>query len=273
MTEHPGGDPSWRVCRAKPWPRDFERLERELDLQRQENKALAERLDRVTREGLTRFSVVIFLILAAGFAVVARVVTAPQVSQIVTNSVEAEQFTMRDKNGKKRAKMYVPSKGYPMLSFYDQNERTLLQVYTGEDSMGPFAGIEVFNTAGKRRLNIGGRTAGQMGLFVYDENGRGRADLFTDTAGTAGMMIYDEGGRRRIENDLRPGGSAGVTVYDRDGRKRTNLGVGTSNDWAGLEMFDRDRRKLVDHSLRSDGSPGIAVYNREGKSLFQVPQP
>jgi hypothetical protein len=59
----------------------FESLERELNLQKQENEKLAERLDRATREGRTRFGIVIFLVLAGGFTAVARLASVPQATK------------------------------------------------------------------------------------------------------------------------------------------------------------------------------------------------
>ncbi len=57
----------------------------------------------------------IILVLAAWFTVAARLATIPR----AFHSIESEQFTLRDKNGKRRALLFVAQEGFPTLSFFD----------------------------------------------------------------------------------------------------------------------------------------------------------
>jgi hypothetical protein len=192
-------------------------LEQEFRLMKQENKTLLERLDRSDREKRMQSAFIVFLILSGFFSVLAGLKYITRSTKLI----QAERFTLVDKDGTRRAELFMTEQGDPELTFLDKNQKHRLFLYSADHDNS--AGINIYDDSGKSRLRIRGTTDNTAGLIVYDTTGRRRTDLCVGKDGWAGLGVYDQLGRTRIDNSLRPNDSAGLTVYSPEGEPLVKL--------------------------------------------------
>jgi hypothetical protein len=141
--------------------------------------ALAERVDRLERENrLWR--------LGGGLALIVGLVVMLGGAQGIPDSktVEAEQFILRDRNGRERAKLGLAADGAPALFLRgtDGNNRAILMVSEEDDSgslylFGGGQGLEGLSVV----LHGGRRTANSPSLFLRRDD-KTRINLNIDTA-------------------------------------------------------------------------------------------
>jgi hypothetical protein len=120
------------------------------------------------------------------------IVVMGQTASVPSRSVEAEQFVLRDSDGKVRGAMGIGSDGA--------------------------VGINLNDVKGQSRITVDLAADGTPGLDFYDQNGKMRATLALASAGTPGLGLYDPSGKLRASLDVPAHETPGLAFYHRDGR-------------------------------------------------------
>jgi hypothetical protein len=110
----------------------------------------------------------------------------------VTDTVEAQQFLLRDSTGKLRGSMGVLSDGAVGLNLSDPNGRT--------------------------RVTLDLASNGTPGVDLYDQNGKERATIALGDAGQPGLGLYGPDGHLRTSLDIPAGKIPGLAFYKDDGK-------------------------------------------------------
>jgi len=119
-------------------------------------------------------------------------ITMAQTSSAVPDTLEAQQFLLRDSSGKLRGAMGVTSDGSVGLNLEDSNGRTRLTV---DIAASGTPGLDLFDQEGKMRATMALGAAGEPGLGLYDPNGHLRASLDIPAAKTPGLAFYTQDGK------------------------------------------------------------------------------
>ncbi len=108
-------------------------------------------------------------------------------------TVEAEEFIVRDRGGMRRAKLGMSGDGGVRLRLFD--------------------------AGGECCVSLGATPDGHVRLRLYDKHGTPRAGLavFPEEAG-AGLVLNDTAGSPRMTLSLLPDGQAGLRILDTDGK-------------------------------------------------------
>jgi hypothetical protein len=128
------------------------------------------------------------LLLFAGAVVLMAQMPGPAQNQ----SLEAEQFVLRDSAGNVRGVMG-----------------------TGENGE---VGINLNDTKGQSRITIDVSRDGSPGVDLYDQNGKLRATIALGPSGTPGLGLYDSNGKLRTAIDIPAAQTPGLSFYHSDGR-------------------------------------------------------
>src|SRR5580658_6563126 len=110
----------------------------------------------------------------------------------VTDTVEAQQFLLRDGTGKLRGSMGVLSDGAVGLNLSDPNGRT--------------------------RITVDLASNGTPGVDLYDQNGKVRATMALGDDGDPGVGLYGAKGHLRTSLDVPAGKTPGLAFYKDDGQ-------------------------------------------------------
>ena len=110
----------------------------------------------------------------------------------VTDTVEAQQFLLRDSSGKLRGSMGVLSDGAVGLNLSDPNGRT--------------------------RVTLDLASNGTPGVDLYDQNGKERATMALGDAGEPGVGLYGPDGHLRTSLDIPAKKIPGLAFYKDDGK-------------------------------------------------------
>jgi hypothetical protein len=110
----------------------------------------------------------------------------------VTDTVEAQQFLLRDSTGKLRGSMGVLSDGAVGLNLSDASGRTRITVDLASNGT---PGVDLYDQDGKVRATMALGDAGQPGLGLYGANGHLRTSLDVPGGETAGLAFYKEDGQ------------------------------------------------------------------------------
>jgi hypothetical protein len=110
----------------------------------------------------------------------------------VTDTVEAQQFLLRDSSGKLRGSMGVLSDGAVGLNLSDPNGRT--------------------------RVTLDLASNGTPGVDLYDQNGKERATMALGDAGDPGVGLYGPDGHLRTSLDIPAKKIPGLAFYKDDGK-------------------------------------------------------
>jgi len=113
-------------------------------------------------------------------------------SSAVPDTVEAQQFLLRDSGGKLRGAMGVTSDGSVGLNLQDTNSRTRLTVDLAANGT---PGVDFFDADGKLRETIALGSAGEPGVGLYGANGHLRTSLDVPAKQTPGLAFYHEDGK------------------------------------------------------------------------------
>ena len=118
--------------------------------------------------------------------------TMAQTSSAVPDTVEAQQFLLRDSTGKLRGAMGVLPDGAVGLNLSDPNGRTRITVDLASNGT---PGVDLYDQDGKVRATMALGDAGQPGLGLYGPNGHLRTSLDVPGAKTAGLAFYKDDGQ------------------------------------------------------------------------------
>jgi hypothetical protein len=230
----------------------------------QDNERLVKSLNALARQERKGRRTAYFLIIACAFIIVfgkALISTNPK-------KIEAEEFFIHDKDGKKRAVLGTNKRGEVFLDFYTAAGRRLASL--ADHSKGA-ASLELFDGDGKVRSMYGVAPDGSAGLDFFDEKGRllimlttARKNLMT------GLLVFDPEGHQRASAGVGKSGTAGFTVYDKPGRIRTQ-NVMDPDGAAGLWVYDRSDNLRSAVLVTKENHSGVEVIDRDGKQVFQTP--
>ena len=118
--------------------------------------------------------------------------TMAQTSSAVPDTVEAQQFLLRDSTGKLRGSMGVLPDGAVGLNLSDPNGRTRITVDLASSGT---PGVDLYDQEGKVRATMALGDAGQPGLGLYGPNGHLRTSLDVPGGKTAGLAFYKDDGQ------------------------------------------------------------------------------
>jgi hypothetical protein len=119
-------------------------------------------------------------------------ITMGQTSSVVPDTVEAQQFLLRDSSGKLRGAMGVLSDGAVGLNFSDPSGRTRLTLDLAANGT---PGLDLYDQDGKVRATMALGDAGQPGLGLFGRNGNLRTSLDVPAAKTPGLAFYKDDGK------------------------------------------------------------------------------
>ncbi len=120
------------------------------------------------------------------------VITMAQTNSAVPESLEAQQFVLRDSSGAVRGAMGVISDGAVGLNFEDSKGRTRLTIDLAANGT---PGLDLFDQDGKLRATMALGPAGEPGLGLYGPNGHLRTSLDVPAAKTPGLAFYHLDGK------------------------------------------------------------------------------
>ncbi len=105
--------------------------------------------------------------------------------------------------------------GQPVLAFYDEDAKNVMNVATGPDGT---SGMSVIDRDGKPRITFGGLEGGSHGLLLFDEKQGRRAGLWLKRDGSSRLGFYDGYLRERGSSGIRPDGESYFHTLDEDGK-------------------------------------------------------
>ena len=110
----------------------------------------------------------------------------------VTDTVEAQQFLLRDSNGKLRGSMGVLSDGAVGLNLSDPNGRTRVTLDLASNGT---PGVDLYDQNGKERATVALGDAGDPGVGLYGPDGHLRTALDVPKKDTPGLSFYKDNGK------------------------------------------------------------------------------
>ncbi len=119
-------------------------------------------------------------------------ITMAQTSSVVPDTVEAQQFLLRDSSGKLRGAIGVLSDGAVGLNFSDPSGRTRLTLDLAANGT---PGLDLYDQDGKVRATMALGDAGEPGLGLFGPNGNLRTSLDVPAAKTPGLAFYKDDGK------------------------------------------------------------------------------
>jgi hypothetical protein len=118
--------------------------------------------------------------------------TMAETSSTVPDTLEAQQFILRDSAGKLRGAMGVLSDGAVGLNFEDPNGRTRVTVDLASNGT---PGVDLYDSDGKIRATMALGDGGEPGFGLYGPNGHLRTSLDIPKAQTPGLAFYKDDGK------------------------------------------------------------------------------
>ncbi len=118
--------------------------------------------------------------------------TMAETSSVVPDTLEAQQFLLRDSTGKLRGAMGVTSDGA--------------------------VGLNLEDPAGRTRVTLDLAADGTPGLDLYDQNGKIRATMALGDDGEPGIGLYGAKGHLRTSLDVPAPKTPGLAFYKDDGQ-------------------------------------------------------
>ena len=118
--------------------------------------------------------------------------TMAETSSPVQDTVEAQQFLLRDSSGKLRGSMGVLSDGAVGLNLSDPSGRTRVTVDLASNGT---PGVDLYDQDGKVRATMALGDAGQPGLGLYGPDGHLRTSLDIPAKKTPGLAFYKDDGK------------------------------------------------------------------------------
>ncbi len=155
---------------------------------------LLERLSRLESQqaGLQSSNRRLRLIAGALLVFCTALLTMGQSSSGISDTLQAQQFLLRDSAGKLRGAIGVTRDGAVGFNLDDSDGRTRLTVDINADGT---PGIDLFDQAGRLRATMALGKAGEPGLGLYGPDGRLRTALDIPKSQTPGLAFYHENGK------------------------------------------------------------------------------
>ncbi|MGB0058923.1 hypothetical protein [Candidatus Binatus sp.] len=118
--------------------------------------------------------------------------TMAATNSAVPETVEAQQFLLRDSSGKLRGAMGVLSDGAVGLNLSDPNGRTRVTVDLASNGT---PGLDLYDQDGKIRATMALGDAGEPGVGLYGPDGHLRTSLDVPKKETPGLSFYYDNGK------------------------------------------------------------------------------
>jgi len=118
--------------------------------------------------------------------------TMAETSSSVQDTVEAQQFLLRDSSGKLRGSMGVLSDGAVGFNLEDTSGRTRVAVDLASNGT---PGMDFFDSDGKMRATMALGPAGEPGVGLYGPDGHLRTALDAPKKDTPGLSFYHDNGK------------------------------------------------------------------------------
>lgn len=131
-------------------------------------------------------------------------------------TLEANEFVLRDDQGRMRAALAIRPDGTPGLGFFDEHGRVRLSCELGPRGV---PGVQLLDDTGALRAAMAIRPDETPGLGLFGPNGGIRASMDVGPDGTSGVNIYDVSGALRTAIAIRPDGTPGVGIFDELGQE------------------------------------------------------
>ncbi len=236
-------------------------------------KILSDRLARVEREHrrLRRLGA------AAVVGLAAVVLLGQAAPDTVAQTIEAQQFVLRDPSGRIRAVLHVRADGLPQLDFRDA--AGTLRVSLGV--FGEMAALRLTDAKGKGGAILRTHQDNRPGLTFMDGTDTRRMTLFLSHNGSSTLAFSDSRRASRLVLNSIENGPMGLFFYDAGGRLRSLLDVEPDGSPA-LAFFDENRmsRAILGHTElagRRNGTverrqaSSLLLFDKTGKVIWSAP--
>ncbi len=200
-----------------------------LDQLERENRRLKRRVDVMALLGA-----VILVGVLSRLVAYAHSAGAPRV--INAKVVNAEWFSLRDEEGRARAKLTVDPGGVPILAFYDKLDKSKMSISINKKDEPC---VYFFNDGGENTLRMGQSESIGPWIGLHDSQGKSRMLIVLGPDGTPYLALRDANGVDIARLMPKPDKTISLAFPDNKlGVNRLEVGVG------------------------KDGSPFITAYNK-----------
>ena len=148
-------------------------------------------------------------------------------------------LTLKDKDGKTRARLRALADGSVALALFDKDGNARAMLFVAADGSPD---LTLSDKAGKTRAHLVVGVDGSPVLALSDKDGKVRASLYVGVASSGPGWPHT--------------GSPGLDLYDKDGQTRATLGV---------SMVDR-----LLAPVRTEGT--LTLFDAKGNVLWQEPR-
>jgi hypothetical protein len=155
---------------------------------------LVERLSRLELQqaNLQRSNKLLRLMTGALMLLCGALITMGQTNSAIPDTLQAQQFVLRDSGGKVRGAIGVTTDGAVGLNFEDPTGHTRMTLDLAANGA---PGLDFFDQDGKLRATFALGSAGEPGLGLYGPNGHLRTSLDVPAAQTPGLAFYHQDGK------------------------------------------------------------------------------
>ena len=243
-------------------------------LQTPDLQAIVERLEKLEAQNRRmKQAGAVALILAVAMVVMGQGPTS--------RTVEANEFLLKDANGKVRGRWSLRAHG-PGFALLDANDKERVAL----DVLDAGAGLTLSDASGRQRTHLVATVSGP-GLSLTDANGKARLSVFTDDlANSAGLVLHDEKGNQPVRLTAGPG-RAHLILFpagEEPTARLIYLGAGPgSGPGSGPQVMVKDKEgfytSIGTTDLRSPrtGATGktsaasVILFDKDNKVLWQAP--
>jgi hypothetical protein len=162
--------------------------------------------------------------------------------------VEAEQFVLKDKDGKSQATLGMDREGRASLQFLD-----------GPDKVRLWVGV---TPEREPTIVLNGRET-EAGLMM-SVHGKGREEI-------PELSLFNHQGEDGLDMKVFDDGSPALNLYDRDKHVRIALIV-MNGQMAGINLLDETGQPRLYQAMGPDNAPALGVKDKAGKVIFRVPK-
>jgi hypothetical protein len=171
-------------------------------------ESVSVRLDRLERENAVLKGLAVLLLLGFG-AVLFKCTSLVRPPK----QLAAEQFVVKDKEGRVRASLALRAGDSPHLTMYDRRGREQVSLRSLPDDSTSLD----FSARGESLLSLRATSNGSAVVNMFDSRHGSSSGLYMMSDGTQGIGFRE--GQRGVAMTLRPRGPAEVSFSDEDGRE------------------------------------------------------
>jgi len=132
------------------------------------------------------------------------------------------------------------------------------------------SGISLYDTSGRRRLELGWNSASQPGVYFSDARGTTRMGLFLSDSSSPVVRLYSGSGANVADFAEGTSGYPGLFFYDSNHVQRAYMGMSSTDDPIA-DIWDSSSIVRTHMGQYSDGSYGFNAKDSSGSVLWQSP--